>query len=226
MKDINFFTSIKQNKPKKKINPLVRNGIIISCICALVVVGSYVFMTMKTSNVKAAVAQLEDKYNESESAKQLHDFEAKQEELMQLSDYVMHANALTKAIDAYPKIDEAFLKAVASKMPEDVKVVTTQYTQGVFTLQCISKNALSPATFAAALREIEGVLDVQYPGYAMVNVDAAPIEKPQIPQIDAGQEQAAKKPEPKESAKPTQQPQTQTDISFTVSCILKGGEAK
>lgn len=151
MKDINLFDGIKKSAPTKKSGGKpVAGGVLLLIVCAVVVGGLYFWLSTQNKTVQEQI----DSANGQISAAQTingSELETKQSKLAAIRSFNAMLSALEENIQAYPRLDAAFLGDLEGRLPTGVTVQTFSYKDGVLTLDCTAGDADTPANFADAL---------------------------------------------------------------------------
>ncbi|MEL7569345.1 MAG: hypothetical protein AAGU14_02155 [Eubacteriaceae bacterium] len=170
MKDINFFEGVKKSAPQRKSASAIKICSI-SLIAAVILVGglySYLFITGKAldnkiSDVKQQIDQIK---NENSGVTQI---DAKKKKLEALISYTKQVQEFKTSVNIYPVFDEWFFNHILVKMPQDVRLVSMEYKDGVLKITALAKNALSPALYAHRLATCCQMEKVNYSGNFVVS---------------------------------------------------------
>lgn len=201
LKDLNFFEGIKKQEEKQKMGSFLRNGIIVLIVCAALVGGTYGWLFIQKSTAQAATALIDSgivTLHESNSDYQA--LEQNKQKLNALKTYNSIIETFSANLAVYPHVDKALMDDIYSKMPEGVSITKLDYANSTFKMECAATNTSAPADFVRNLRTSGYIKDVNYNGYYADNGTVAP---------DAG-----------DATTPT------GAVTFTVSCILAGGDVK
>ncbi len=199
MRDLNFFEGIKKPEVRRKMGKFLRNGIIVLVCCALLVGGAYGWLYLQKNTAEKAAQTIDEQMQMLKASSP--DYEAlteNRQKLTALKTYNSIIEQFTTSLGEYPHVDHALFTEIYAKMPADVHISRVQYGQGVLAMECTAQNASSPADFVRNLRSAELISEVGYNGYFAENTAAV---------LPEG-----------ETAGGT--------VSFTVSCVLKGGSVQ
>jgi Tfp pilus assembly protein PilN len=154
LKDINLFDGIKKSAPPKKSGRSVAAGLILLIACTAAVGGLYFWQSTQKDTLEGEIEAANQQIGTSQSMSTT-ELTGKQTELASVRSYNAMLLALDENVQAYPKLDAAFLSDLEGRLPAGVSVQTFGYQNGVLSLECTAGDADAPANFADALSKSE-----------------------------------------------------------------------
>lgn len=168
-KELDFFAaSVTKTYDRRRAN---RNAFVFLIFFLSVVAIAYPTVTTKINN-----ANLIEEINTvqanltSSTYQELEDITAKTQQISLLSQYTTAVNSASAEFNSLPKFSTEVLDVINKALPEDVTILSVNYTDGIVELNCQSANIDSPPQTAVNLLSTDSFEKVSYTG--LTNADS------------------------------------------------------